>query len=108
MSRATRKSQAAQPEEFDDPQSTLDSDSQTDTAVINSAAIDDDFLAIADDELAIADDDQQPGGLLHDLDRRQNDVLEQLDDLQAKIDSVLAEMGITSLDDIELGDEFDE
>ena len=43
-----------------------------------------------------------PGDLLHELDQRQNDVLSQLDELQARLDSVLAELGITSLERNEL------
>ena len=39
----------------------------------------------------------QPGDLLHELDDRQNEVLEQLDELQARLDGVFAELGITPL-----------
>lgn len=41
----------------------------------------------------------KPGDLLHDLDRRQDDVLTQLDELQAKLDGVLAELGISATGD---------
>ncbi len=44
----------------------------------------------------------KPGDLLHDLDRRQDDVLTQLDELQAKLDGVLAELGITAMGDGDL------
>ena len=45
----------------------------------------------------------KPGDLLHDLDRRQNDVLTQLDELQAKLDGVLAELGISAFGDCDDG-----
>ena len=38
----------------------------------------------------------KPGDLLHELDRRQDDVLAQLDDLESQIDSVLADLGIAA------------
>ena len=41
----------------------------------------------------------EPGGLLHDLVRRQDDVLEQLDELDAKIRDVLKGLGATLDDD---------
>lgn len=43
----------------------------------------------------------EPGSLLGELDRRQDDVLAQLDDLQAKIDEVLGDLGVTSLEDLD-------
>lgn len=42
--------------------------------------------------------DSEPGQLLQDLERRQDDVLAQLDDLDAKLTEVLRGLGVT-LDD---------
>lgn len=42
--------------------------------------------------------DSQPGGLLDDLERRQEDVLSQLDDLDAKLSEVLKGLEPTSVD----------
>lgn len=42
--------------------------------------------------------DSEPGQLLEDLERRQDDVLAQLDDLDAKLTEVLRGLGVT-LDD---------
>lgn len=47
-----------------------------------------------DDEPA----DPQPGGLLGELERRQDDVLEQLDDLDAKLSEVLKGLEPTPVD----------
>ena len=47
----------------------------------------------------------KPGELLIDLDRRQDDVLRELDELQQKVDAVLADFGITAQEDGEA--EFD-
>ena len=45
----------------------------------------------------------KPGELLIDLDRRQDDVLRELDELQQKVDAVLADFGITAQEDGETG-----
>ena len=39
--------------------------------------------------------DSEPGQLLHDLEQRQDEVLEQLDDLDAKLEEVLKGLGVT-------------
>ena len=40
--------------------------------------------------------DSEPGQLLNELERRQDEVLEQLDDLDAKLTEVLRELGAES------------
>ncbi|WP_153557557.1 hypothetical protein [Roseimaritima sediminicola] len=37
----------------------------------------------------------EPGGLLRELERRQDDVLAQIDDLDAKVTALLSELGVT-------------
>lgn len=46
-------------------------------------------------------DDTQPGGLLGELERRQDDVLSQLDDLDAKLSDVLKGLEPTPAKDIQ-------
>lgn len=45
--------------------------------------------------------DSEPGQLLQDLERRQDDVLAQLDDLDAKLTAVLRGLGVTMDDSID-------
>ena len=40
--------------------------------------------------------DPEPGQLLNELERRQDDVLEQLDNLEAQLDEVLKGLGVSS------------
>ena len=47
-------------------------------------------------------DDNEPGQLLNELERRQDDVLQQLDDLEAQLDQVLQGLGVSPLDDVDL------
>ena len=46
--------------------------------------------------------DFEPGQLLSDLERRQDDALKQLDDLENQLNEVLQGLGITALADDEL------
>ena len=43
--------------------------------------------------------DSEPGQLLHELERRQDEVLTQLDDLDAKLTEVLKGLGVASDDE---------
>ena len=45
--------------------------------------------------------DTEPGQLLKELEQRQDEVLEQLDDLEAKLREVLEGLGVTSDDEID-------
>lgn len=45
--------------------------------------------------------DQEPGHLLRDLERRQDDVLDQLDALDAKLNEVLRGLGVTMDEEID-------
>ncbi|MGB7327883.1 MAG: hypothetical protein WBD31_23610 [Rubripirellula sp.] len=45
--------------------------------------------------------DQEPGQLLRELEQRQDDVLEQLDALDAKLKAVLSGLGVTMEDDLD-------
>lgn len=43
-----------------------------------------------------------PGGLLEELERRQDEVLAQIDELDAKVSALLKEMGVTETDSAEI------
>ncbi len=45
--------------------------------------------------------DNEPGQLLKELEQRQNDVLEQLDALDAKLEDVLKGLGVTVQDEVD-------
>ena len=45
--------------------------------------------------------DTEPGQLLKELEQRQDDVLEQLDALDAKLEEVLKGLGVTAQDEID-------
>jgi len=45
--------------------------------------------------------EQEPGQLLKELERRQDEVLEQLDDLDRRLKEVLTGLGVTLQDEIE-------
>lgn len=45
--------------------------------------------------------DMEPGQLLHELERRQDDVLSQLDELDARLSEVLRGLGVNLDDEIQ-------
>ena len=45
--------------------------------------------------------ESEPGQLLHDLEQRQDEVLIQLDDLDAKLTEVLKGLGVTNDEEVE-------
>ena len=46
--------------------------------------------------------DTEPGQLLNELERRQDDVLKQLDDLEDQLNEVLKGLGVTAEDEADL------
>lgn len=44
----------------------------------------------------------EPGQLLHDLERRQDDVLKQLDDLELQLNEVLKGLGVSAVEDVDI------